>query len=765
MAIVDQVNDALKTGNYEGILDFNGYIIENIVKGGEQGIVFKVRNFIDKKFALKLYPIVDRDHKKLKKAVEDFNREIKILSALHHKNIVKISTAGCAKIEEGDQKWHATEGFVPENPECEFFYSIMEFIEGEDISSIFPELMKPADFQPGRNLSIGERLKHFEQLIGQITSAMIYYHQKDITHKDIKPDNIRFSSEDPTFILVDFGLARHHFSHQDMDALKRTEYFDAPSLLKGEYVKNDLAQFAKILLKILPSFKYIYDIDRYKGIESALMKAEDPDLQLRFKDAYCFFEFIKHYFLVLPEWKFIIRQDEYLTPNLFGKFHSKIRLPVSGSIFLTEEIREIIDSPEFQRLRGVRQLGPTIFVYPGANHTRFEHSLGTYFLSIRYLEKLLKLPIFREVCEPIDESVKMIILSSLLHDIGHYPYSHWIEEIDEFPKGVKFPKHEERARKILSNGRLGKMLEENWEINSETLSNIIANEHTGGRELLINSFINSIIDVDKIDYLTRDSVHCGVNYGEGIDLEILLDSLYVNPDTKKICLTDKGKSCLHAILTCRNIMYQVIYWHKTVRACDAMFKRFFYEYINKGIDDPRKIENYFWNCDDHFIATLYSKCEKLELAKLIAPFAFGGRLLYKPAYIFFKSNPANEPTDTCNFFSKVFEWASYDKLVHASNKLTECLRANYIDDVEPFDIIVEKTPTKEGHSKYLLHQFEFWNIRKKMFESYPVEFNDLNQYLDNNVQGYIFCNPKHYEKMRDLVLTKELDKILGMINI
>ena len=107
-----------------------------------------------------------------------------------------------------------------------------------------------------------------------------------------------------------------------------------------------------------------------------------------------------------------------------------------GSILLNKEIRDVIDTEEFQRLRGVRQLGPTLFVFPGANHTRFEHSLGTYHLSLRYLERLLDLPDFRKSEKSMAKGIKFIVLAALLHDIGHYPYSHWIEEIDVFPNSV-----------------------------------------------------------------------------------------------------------------------------------------------------------------------------------------------------------------------------------------------------------------------------------------------------------------------------------------
>jgi len=273
----------------------------------------------------------------------------------------------------------------------------------------------------------------------------------------------------------------------------------------------------------------------------------------------------------------------------------------------------------------------------------------------------------------------------------------------------------------------------------------------------------SPIDVDKVDYLIRDSIHCGVNYGKGIDVERLLDSLYVDPTQSTICLTDKGRSCLLSILGCRNIMYQEVYWHKTVRACTAMFKRFIYEYVKEEIDDLDTIKSYFEYSDDQFVSTLFKKSKRYdELNKLISSFAFKGRSLYKPAYIFSKSNVSEEPHNTREFFIKILEKASYEYLVDISNILAKKLQ-NYVEGIKPLDILIETTPIKAEHEIYKLEGFKIWNIRKERFEAYPREVNALNEYLRNNMQAYIFCNPRYYKDIKELALQKKLDKILGEI--
>lgn len=754
MNIINTIIDACNSDEPNLIKHFGDFTIEGKLGEGQQGIVLKVKNKINKQFALKFYRPTDKDPSILKKSISRFINEVNTLASLKHKNIVKIYTGGQAKL--GDKGWDVTEGFPLEFPtqllDNEFLFYIMDFIEGYDLTQIFPELIKEEKEINIKKEPIDVRLKHFENLIKQVSKAMNYYHRKNITHKDIKPENIRFSTEDSTFILVDFGFARNLSYSQPKETVERVDYTDYPSVDSGNYEKNDMGQFSKMLTKLLPIFKDEYHENRYNGLEAAINKGKDGDLKKRFKDMGEFFNQFKQYFLVESGWKFQLKLDEFLTPDRFGRFDSKLRIPVSGSILLTKEIRELIDTPEFQRLRGVRQLGSTMFVFPGANHTRFEHSLGVYFLSLKYLEKLLNLADFRIQCEPIDKSIKLIILAALLHDIGHYPYSHWVEEIKEFPNRIKLPRHEVRAKEFLSTPRIEKLLTENWGINPIEVSQLISNT---SKNELINSFINSVIDIDKIDYLVRDSIHCGVNYGHGIDVERLFDSLYFNPGTKKLCVTEKGRSALLSIMSTRNIMYQEVYWHKTVRGCEAMFKRFFYEYVsltsvNNKSECLQQLNDLFNLSDDEFISTLHAwskTTNNIKLQELITMFAFGGRkYLYKPAYIFFDNN-SKESTPINNFFRGLFK-CTYKELVNKSKKLSKLLK-KYLNEIEPLDIILEITPVHDGE-KYQLNGFEIYNTRKKRFDPHPIEIEYLNDYLKNNRQAYIYCNPTYYEKIKEL---------------
>ncbi len=470
-------------------------------------------------------------------------------------------------------------------------------------------------------------------------------------------------------------------------------------------------------------------------------------------------------------WKLNLNIGNYLTPNDFGKFESLLRIPVSGSVLLTKEVRKIIDTPQFQRLKGVRQLGPTYHVFPGANHTRFEHSLGVYHLALKYLENLSRLNNFNEICKPIDETIKIITLSALLHDIGHYPYSHWIEELNLEELGFKnFKKHEDRAADIIKECKISQYIEDEWKVELTNIIDLIKSKHKRDkRERFMTSIISSIIDIDKVDYLRRDSIHCGVDYGLGIDLQRLLNSLHISDKTGRIGLTHKGRTCLLSIITCRIIMYQQIYWHKTVRACDAMFKRFFYEFITRNNVSMKELNTLMNLTDDQFIDNLYNEFKSQtgnsdsELLSLLDPFRYKGRRLYKPGFVYFHniSNIKLIQSDTRTFFTQIFKM-NYEKIVETSNVLAIKLK-KYIPNLKERDIIIETTPvneTIEAKSEWVdIYNTKIRNDEKSdEKELTPVEILRLDDFLEGNKQCYIFCNPKYYDKLKNSEFLKKLNK-------
>jgi len=771
-SVISKIISDCKNSDKSLIRNFNEFKIIGAIGNGQQGIVFKIANKIDKHFALKFYHPTDDDPKILEKSIQKFINEVNILATLNHKNIVKIYTGGFAKWDDVKNLWVVQEGFKGTNKEVindnEFYYYIMDFIEGHDLSCLFPEYaISEEEKEIANQKSTSEKVVLFESLINQVSKAMIYYHSKNITHKDIKPKNIRYCTEDSTFVIVDFGFAHHNTSQLNEEIIVRTEYLDAPSILAEDYQKNDMGQFSNMLSKVLSSLIDKYKTNKYVGLELSIKKGNNSLISERYNNMGEFYTHIKQYFIHEEGWKFQLKIDEYLTSDKFSQFDSKLRIPISQSLLLSKEVKKVIDTPEFQRLRGVRQLGPTMFVFPGANHTRFEHSLGVYSLSLRYLEKLLNFPDFRELCDPIDDTIKIIVLSALLHDIGHYPYSHWVEEIKEFSNGLKLKSHEERASDILKNSVIGKIIESEWKVSVDDVVELIKGE---SNKEIINSIMNSLIDIDKLDYLYRDSFHCGVSYGRGIDTDRLLDSLHINTEMKNLCVTEKGQSVILQILTARNSMYQAVYWQKTVRASEAMFKRIFYEYVShmtsKNTDDIKiKLEELFQKSDDEFTSMLSTWAESSNIEginELIKPFAYKGRNIYKPAYIYFAGNH-EKSSKVDNFFKALLSDSySYKGCVDMSNKFSKILNT-YITNttILPLDIIFEAIPIG-SHAKCNLGNLKILKTRKCRFDPLPNEMTSLNDYLSNNRQAYIFCHPRIYDQLRELLLQNQIfEKLLN----
>jgi HD superfamily phosphohydrolase len=251
-----------------------------------------------------------------------------------------------------------------------------------------------------------------------------------------------------------------------------------------------------------------------------------------------------------------------------------IRDPLWNNIRIDAESLAVLDSEPFQRLRYVRQLGHAFLVYPGATHSRFEHALGTYHLARRTLALLRE----RGELDRVDsDEVVLIRLAALLHDIGHYPFSHALEE-------AGLPSHETLALTHLHHDALREILDKTGIPNAESrLARLI----TGQSKSSLQGLVSGSLDLDKIEYLTRDARMCGVPYGT-VDVDRLLHSITLVElpnGSLTVAVHEKGISALESLLFAKYQMYRNVYWHHAVRSATAMFKRLVREAIErKSVD-------------------------------------------------------------------------------------------------------------------------------------------------------------------------------------
>ncbi|HWH04449.1 MAG TPA: HD domain-containing protein [Gemmatimonadales bacterium] len=246
-----------------------------------------------------------------------------------------------------------------------------------------------------------------------------------------------------------------------------------------------------------------------------------------------------------------------MTASSIGAPLEVVRDPLWNNIRLEPDALTVVDTPAVQRLRYVRQLGHAFLVYPGATHSRFEHCLGAYHLARRALEHLSHGDV---AVHPRDATA--VRLAALLHDIGHYPFSHALEE-------AGLPKHEALARRHLTGGPLGEVLGKIG-VDPETLLSLIQGRGT----VPLAGMVAGSLDVDKLDYLSRDAWMCGVPYGV-IDVDRLLSSLTIVETSGRptLALHEKGLAALESLLFAKYQMYRNVYWHHAVRSATVMFKR------------------------------------------------------------------------------------------------------------------------------------------------------------------------------------------------
>jgi HD superfamily phosphohydrolase len=279
-----------------------------------------------------------------------------------------------------------------------------------------------------------------------------------------------------------------------------------------------------------------------------------------------------------------------------GNYWGEIKDPVRGYVYITENEKEIIDSFPVQRLRRLRQLAGAEYVYPGANHTRFEHSVGVMYLAGKVTENPR---ISQHICKDEAETVK---IAGLLHDVGHGPFSHVFEHLlDKLDKT-----HEDMSLWIIKNSELKDLLNR-LGYNTENIGKLaIGNLHKSGKAFL-DQIISSSIDVDKLDFVVRDTYHTGAEYGY-IDIFRLIHALDVLGEDLAVDLG--ALSALESFIIARIESFKSIYFHRVGRAAQIMLATAM-EKANEelGLLNFKTPEEYL-ALDDYTVWTMLKNCQK-----------------------------------------------------------------------------------------------------------------------------------------------------------
>jgi len=322
-----------------------------------------------------------------------------------------------------------------------------------------------------------------------------------------------------------------------------------------------------------------------------------------------------------------------------GKIHDSVH----NTIGLSEIEIKIINSKAFQRLRNIKQLGLVSYVFPGADYTRFSHSVGVCHLTSKLYDAYSKVKGTTD-----DYEKQKYRLAGLLHDIGHYPFSHAMEgaiklhvdecqsegfsemisDVPETPGDILPPvgylKHESVGREILLNdGEICKILKDGG-FKPEDIYPLFTRDSEVKKD--ITNLISSDLDADRLDYLLRSAYHVGLPYGS-TDIEYILSQIKIDSD-EKMCIDPKALRTVDHFLLCRYFDYSQVIFHKTVAGFEEVLKRVIVYLIGEGdvkfspedITKFIKSGKWYW-CDDGYILnhirTYYKKTDTPEDIKLM----------------------------------------------------------------------------------------------------------------------------------------------------
>ncbi len=259
------------------------------------------------------------------------------------------------------------------------------------------------------------------------------------------------------------------------------------------------------------------------------------------------------------------------------EYDRPIRDPMWKHVYLSEPLVNLLGRPEMLKLTRIRQLGPSYLVYPGATHTRLNHSIGVFHLAKRMIRKVVSEP----GCPPLTlTGVRSFLTAALLHDLGHFPYTHSLKELP-------LTEHEQLAATMITETDLAEQIRTDIGADPEMVASIIDEDREiadRNEVCLYRSILSGALDPDKLDYLNRDAHFCGVPYGLQ-DVDFVVDQLVPLPDYR-LALRPDGIQAVETILFSKYLMYRAVYWHKTVRIATAMIKKALYLSLRDGFVAP-----------------------------------------------------------------------------------------------------------------------------------------------------------------------------------
>ncbi len=412
-----------------------------------------------------------------------------------------------------------------------------------------------------------------------------------------------------------------------------------------------------------------------------------------------------------------------------------VRIPHEEDVPLTERVRLLVDAPEFRRLARVSQLGLVSLVYPGACHSRLEHSLGVYRNALVYLKQLAGDERFAAVVRESD--AKTLLAAALLHDLGHWPFCHAIEDM-ALP-GV--PTHELFANSFLLEGEIADTLRDEWDVQPRDVTALLSEKPRDTRQRILRSILSGPIDIDKMDYLGRDSLHAGVPYGRHYDQQRLIGSLCLNQAGDGLAISHKGRTAAEMMVFARYVMFSEVYWHHAVRSATAMLQRAFY-LLHAQLD----LDQLFRQPEHAFIEHLFEGAGRTsqsrdQWSRFASPADELLSGLFGPTRLLYKRLAEFSHFQHRAWYERIAR-QPYSWLVQASEAFAAAASKRIGRRIAPHEVLFDAPPVKREVEFHVEVYFPKENVYRTLAEISPAVHTLATRQFDDFVKRVrIFVHP------------------------
>lgn len=513
---------------------------------GKNGITYLLRNrqiAID--VCLKTISPANNSKAEVERVLDTLQKEVSILRPLTHRCLPRIYEA---------------------NFECERPYYMCTYHPGETWEGL-------------RNAQHRFRLDETIFVVHSLIDTVEYLHNNGRTHCDLHQDNIIISRDvyAEGLMIIDFGSGhrrsdpeegtfdRGHLPFKTLEGQTRHRHWVRRADAELDFEKYDFAALGRALWTMSPNLFADAPSDRIQEYSDFCGKLTGGHFESWAEVRAAFENVVNPRSLISPTDRLFLGSD--------GQ-RSVVNIPCNSHIPVGRGILAVVDSDVFQRLRHIRQLSFCEYQFPGGTHNRFEHSLGVFDVTRRCLEHLVRDRNFRNSFS--SEHVEAALLAALVHDIGHYPFAHVVEHY----VAARFQNNKELTSSIHHFGHTMEFLKGDTGLATEISQNWGEDALKEAMRILENKMgalsklLDSTIDADKIDYLKRDSWHCGMAYGDAFNTDDLISSFTCDDSGDELLYRSDQLAAIEGFMILQDQMLGAVYWHERVRAVFAMFHRF-----------------------------------------------------------------------------------------------------------------------------------------------------------------------------------------------